>query len=299
MFAKIQTIIDDFDIFLLDIFGLIHDGALLYDGAKEMLLEIKKQGKRAIFISNAPRTAIQTAQRLENVGITTDLYEKIFTPGELFLNKCKNGEFGGKYFGFGNKLDIDLIANIKGLQRVSDLNEADFLVSFGMFETREENDEISAKLQLAKGKNLKMICVNPDIIVKQKAKNAQFTKEGELKGVIVKDKNGHLDFLCAGHIAKLYEEIGGSVSYFGKPFADIYNEIFNYLGNINKEKIIAIGDSFETDIKGANGVNIKSALVLTGIHGSLLNGDILDKNEFERLSKKHDAKPDFVLKDLT
>ncbi len=278
---KIDTIIDKFDVFLLDIFGLIHDGKSMYDGAMDMILAIKKAGKRAIFVSNAPRGAFQVSERLKAFGITPDLYDKIYTPGQIFYEKCERGEFSGKFFAFGKEDDLEILKNFENLTRVDDPSKADWLFSLGVFEAKDENDKINDYLRTAKEKNVKMVCVNPDKIVTQR------TESGVIKT------------LCAGYVADLYEKIGETVYYFGKPHQMIYDEILSYLKDVEKSKIIALGDAFETDIKGAHDAQIPSGLVLTGLHAHLKkDGKIVDeylKQEIEIFK----AKPDFVLLDLT
>ena len=85
-----------------------------------------------------------------------------------------------------------------------------------------------------------MVCTNPDLIV---------------------DKGNRRE-LCAGSVAMIFEKIGGEVIYFGKPYAEIYNQSAD-----NKDKkILSIGDNFNTDIKGANLLNYDSLLISNGIH---------------------------------
>ena len=79
--------------------------------------------------------------------------------------------------------------------------------------------------------------------------------------------------LCAGSLAVHYENMGGDVRYNGKPHAPGYELCFERLGDIPRDRIIAVGDSFRTDIAGANGVGIDSLFVLGGIHGEELGGD--------------------------
>lgn len=280
MVVKINKIIEKYDVFLLDIFGLIHDGGELYEGVIDLFLEIKKANKRAFFLSNAPRGSDLTAKKLASFGINNDFYEKIFTPGQMFFDKCINGEFFGKFFAFGKEEDVKSIDKINGMKRVFDVNDADFIISFGVFENEFENDKVNEYLQIAKNRNLKMICVNPDIIVKQK-------------------KDFNLQILCAGFIAKEFEKIDGKVDYFGKPYLSIYNEVFKYLGeDFDKSKIIALGDSLETDILGANRANIASGLVLTGIHSDLVKNGNFDIEKFNIIKNEIKSIPDYVLFDL-
>jgi len=295
---KIGEIIKKFDVFLLDIFGLIHDGVCLYHGAIEMLREIKKAGKISIFISNAPRNVDQTAKRLEKFGITSDLYSKIYTPGQLFYDECMyNAKYTGTYFAFGGIEDIDLINGTSHISRTESIEDADFIIAFGMFDKVVQNSEINNLLKRAKERNLPMVCINPDKIVR-KQKEKDITEKGLRDAAIHFENEAHTEILCAGYIAALYEEISGHVEYYGKPYSLIYEIIFKTL-TVDKANIIALGDSFETDICGANFAKIASGLVLTGIHSNILYHDEIQADKLEHCIKQYNAKPDFILKNLS
>jgi len=111
-----------------------------------------------------------------------------------------------------------------------------------------------------------MICTNPDLIV---------------------DRGEEREF-CAGTIAKLFEDIGGEVNYFGKPYPLVYN----LSTNIKNKKILCIGDNLNTDIKGANNQNFTSLLISNGIHKKEV------KNNFEKLMKIYDVKIDYIQSSL-
>lgn len=59
--------------------------------------------------------------------------------------------------------------------------------------------------------------------------------------------------------------------YLGKPFSSIYNYSINLLienykiKNLINKKVVALGDSLQSDIKGAANMGFTSALILTGI----------------------------------
>ena len=116
--------------------------------------------------------------------------------------------------------------------------------------------------------SLLMICVNPDIEVVR----------------------GNKKEFCAGALALKYEEFGGNVKYFGKPYIDIYKNAMQKIGFKDKKKILVIGDSLRTDILGASNFNIDSALVLSGIHGKI--------KEIEKICKKTNIYPKFLFNSL-
>ena len=92
----------------------------------------------------------------------------------------------------------------------------------------------------------KLICTNPDLTVHR----------------------GEIEEYCAGSLAKIFESLGGEVIYFGKPYEEIYKICFN-----KKEKVLAIGDNLNTDIKGANEMKIDSIFISNGVHRSEFKQD--------------------------
>ena len=106
------------------------------------------------------------------------------------------------------------------------------------------HDAIVSELKKALALNLKMICANPDHVV------------------MVGDKQ----HVCAGTYAQLYHDMGGDVSYHGKPHTPVYQAAQKALGIDDKQKIVAVGDSLHTDIQGANSYDIHCVFNVDGIH---------------------------------
>jgi len=280
--VKIDYLLKEFDCFLCDVYGIIYDEAELYPGVMDMLQEIKKTNKKIIFISNAPRKSDILTKRFMDFNITEELYTSILTPGQmlyddLIANRPIN--FTGRYFAFGLENDINLLDGKSNFTRVNNIENADFVVSFGMFDCDQKNSEIEKMLNICLERNLEMLCLNPDKIVKRK-KNT-------------------VDFLCAGHISFIYEKMGGKVTWYGKPYKDIYERAIR-IAKTPISKIVCIGDALETDIYGAHNAGLQSALVLTGLYDKLLdkNGKISWQEIKDNCSKFHYPQPDFVLKDL-
>ena len=69
-----------------------------------------------------------------------------------------------------------------------------------------------------------------------------------------------------GTIAELYKDFGGKVFIMGKPSISIYQEATKYVTDIDKSKVLIVGDSIYHDIKGANDFEVDSLLITSGIH---------------------------------
>ena len=111
-----------------------------------------------------------------------------------------------------------------------------------------------------------MICTNPDLIV---------------------DRGEEREY-CAGSIAKIFEELGGKVNYFGKPYPLVYTQSTR----TNNKKILCIGDNLNTDIRGANMQNFSSLLISAGIHRDEINSNL------NNLLKKYKVEVDYVQSNL-
>jgi HAD superfamily hydrolase (TIGR01459 family) len=271
--------------FIFDVWGVLHDGTSAYQGAIETISFLRKEGKKICFLSNAPRRAAKVAAVLNRMGFTPELYDFILSSGEAtFLDLEKNQKngfknFGKKYFYIGPKKDIDLLDGLNYI-RVDKAAEADFALTTGF---DHEDSILAEKMPLAdeaKKHDLPMICVNPDMIVVK--------------------QSGH-EMICAGALAAHYQEIGGKVSYYGKPFPAVYKMVCEIFNNPENKKIIAIGDGLETDIKGANDFKIDSVLVTGGIlinSFDVLHGEFPERKKLENICEKHQVFPNFVIPNL-
>lgn len=233
---------DSYDYFIFDVWGVIHDGSAAYDGAVEAVKFLRQKGKKICFLSNAPRRASKVAAVLEKFGITPDLYDFILSSGEAtFLALEKDP--AQKYYYIGPDKDLDLLDGLEH-EITNNASEASFAVATGFDGENSTADEKMPQLLEAKKNNLPLICVNPDLIVVK--------KDGR-------------EMICAGVLANEYEKLGGKVTYYGKPFPEVYKMVLRIFNISEKNRILAIGDGLPTDIKGAVDFGIDNVLVTNGI----------------------------------
>ena len=93
---------------------------------------------------------------------------------------------------------------------------------------------------------------------------------------------------CAGSVAKVFEEIGGKVKYFGKPYPLVYEKSIDNIG----KSVLCIGDNLNTDIKGANILNFNSLFILNGIHKNE------KENQLNRLFEKYKVDVNYIQEKL-
>ena len=134
------------------------------------------------------------------------------------------------------------------------------------------------QLRTAANKDLPMLCANPDLVV----------------------NIGTELYECAGTFAALYEQMGGRVIYFGKPHKPVYETCFEYLGKPEKSRICAVGDSFHTDITGANRFRIDSVINLIGIHWEeVVTAGKADPAKLEALLESQNTQPIYMMAGLS
>ncbi len=252
---NLSQIIKKYEVLFVDLWGVIHDGIELYPRVKESLIKIKESGVRVIFISNAPRRAFKAVEGLRRFGIEDHLYDAVITSGELVFEKLtnlKNGiipnsnnlkNLGDNYIIIGPERDASLLDNTI-YEKVNNIADSNFMVITGFDDDDSVIEEKMPYLYEGIKMNIPLICANPDLLIVR--------------------RNGK-EVLCAGVLAKKYEEMGGRVVQYGKPYREIYEKAYAFIGEIKKSSIAAIGDNLQTDIKGANDFGIDSFLIPGGI----------------------------------
>ena len=252
--------INRYQLFLFDQFGVLHNGTSAYSGMRTLLLSIKKHGKTVGVISNSGKSAAINAERLERFGYGSDAIDRVWTSGELTwrtLNSTiRNNSDGRKkrIFYLGNDDDRSALRNLPILE-VEKPDLADVIIIAGMGQTLETRGNYKALFQKAAFLRVPAYCSNPDLLTFQDDKNIT---DGP------------------GSIAKLYQQLGGPCEYFGKPHIEIYQSIFEDTG-IAANQTVCIGDSLYHDIEGAAVAGCDSVLVSTGVYENMSDAEFNHK----------------------
>lgn len=273
--SSLLDIIDQYDGFLLDLWGVIHDGQSLYPGVRQTFARLKEQNKQVILLSNAPRRAARAQETLASLGIAHTMYDHVITSGEAvygYLNQAR--DFGTNYYYIGPDKDLDILDGLKRYSR-SGLATSQFILNVGFFRDEDPLSDYEKTLQSARMLGLPMICANPDRIVVR--------------------RNGEV-LPCAGLLAERYEELGGKVLWFGKPYREVYHLCLKRFVELTPERILAVGDSLHTDILGANQTGIASALVTGGIlKEKLVTKTGINEAALMELITETGARPDYLV----
>ena len=261
----LRLIAHNYDLFYIDLWGVIHNGIKLNKNAIYALKELLKMSKNFVLLTNAPRPTHAVTAQLEKMEMEKTLRDHVFTSGQASLVYLKKKYSGQYFFHIGPSKDFDLFNDFKNYKS-NEIDECEYLLCTGLF--KEQSEDLNFyKILLEKHIKKKMICTNPDLIV---------------------DK-GYKREMCAGSVAMIFEKMGGEVIYFGKPYPEVYNQSIE---NTNK-RILSIGDNLNTDIKGANLLNYDSLLISNGIHRK----EIKDKG-VDEVSKEYEAVVNYIQSEL-
>ncbi|MBI3445037.1 MAG: TIGR01459 family HAD-type hydrolase [Magnetospirillum sp.] len=274
--SGLAELAERYDGFVLDLWGVIHDGVEAYPGVAETLGQLRRAGKRTIMLSNAPRRSSALIEQLTRLGIGRLLYDEVLSSGEavhLELDRRSDPFFaalGTKLYHLGPERDRNVYETLP--YRSVDLEQADFVLNTGPVEVSETVADYQELLDRALARRLPMICANPDHVVIRQGKR----------------------ITCAGAIADHYADMGGLVSQRGKPDPAIYAMALASLGIADKARICALGDALHTDIRGGRAGGIDAVLVTGGIHADELGikwGETADPVRLAELARLHGERP--------
>ncbi len=248
----------------VDLWGCLHDGYHPFPAAVAALRRYRDRAPagagHVILVTNSPRSRGGVIRQLDRIGVPREIYDDVASSGDAAQAAMLAGLVGAKVHHVGPARDIsffedvaediraDLPPEAPSIVRVP-LEEAEGIVLTGLEDDEHETPEdYRARLLAARARELPLLCANPDLMVDR----------------------GDKRVWCAGAIARLYEEMGGRVFYFGKPNAPIYALARRRLARaagepVPDDAILAIGDGIATDIAGAIGEGLDTLFVTGGL----------------------------------
>jgi HAD superfamily hydrolase (TIGR01459 family) len=248
---------------LVDIWGVMHDGMRGHNRAVNATRRFREQGGLVVLLSNSPRPSPGVQEQLRALRVPDDAYDATVTSGDLTRHELGKHP-GARVFHLGPERDLPIFDGLDLVLR--DPAHAEFIVCSGLFDDETETPEDYGDLleELA-ARKLPMICANPDHMVER----------------------GNRLVYCAGALADVYAELGGSVVYAGKPYAPIYELALERIAQIAgrtvaRGEVLAIGDGVNTDMAGAASFGLDAVFVASGLHmpsatrGEATGGDGLD-----------------------
>ncbi len=242
---SIAPLAHNYDVWLCDIWGVIHNGVDVFPAAVEACQTFRAGGGKVVLITNAPRPTDFVAAQLESMGVF-GVYDAISTSGDVTVTLMRE-RAGQAVFHLGPERDKSMLDGLD-LRKVEPA-DADFILNSGPFHDEIETPEdYRERFEALAARGVPMLCANPDMTV---------------------ERGGYVVY-CAGALAALYENMGGQVTYAGKPYAPIYDLAFSRIASGGaappKRKVLAIGDGVNTDIRGASNYGIDAVFIASAVH---------------------------------
>src|SRR3954464_4693471 len=274
-------LVDDYDGFILDTAGVLHDGSAPYPGALDVLRHLKSRGKKVALLTNQARRSSSVERLLDEMGIVPELYDHLLTSGELAHQWLRHRpedwlqELGTACLHFGPIRDAELIHGLD-MEAVDQPYLAQFVLCTGFNEVEDVLADYEEVFRICVAKDLPLLCADPD---RWRLVNGERSPG-------------------AGAMARRYADLGGDVEYCGLPFGDLYVRCFELLGIAEHSRILAVGDNLATDLAGAAAAGIDSVLITGGLHREDLQttwGEAPKPNRLEAFLTAAPTRPRAVL----
>jgi HAD superfamily hydrolase (TIGR01459 family) len=244
--SSIAELADATDAWIVDIWGVMHNGARAYAAAARACSELRARGGTVVLLSNAPRPFPAVVPHMSGLGVPPDAYDAGVTSGDVTRSMLAERK-GSALLHIGPERDRGLLAGLSF--RPAPAAEAEVVLCSGLYnDDTEAPADYAGLLQALAARDVPMICANPDIMVER----------------------GDRLLYCAGALAADYEARGGRVSYAGKPYLPAYERALAEIarvrgGPVESSRVLCIGDGIETDLKGAHAAGLRSVFVASPI----------------------------------
>lgn len=271
-----------YDALFCDLWGCLHNGKRPYAAAVAALQGFRQGGGKVVLLTNAPRPHGFVVAQLDAMGVPRDAWDLVVSSGDAAQDAMLSGAVGRRIWHIGPEKDAGFFGPVPPewqdaapIESVP-LAQAQGIVCTGLVDDLTETPEdYRAQLMLAREAGLAMLCANPDIVVDL----------------------GESRIYCAGALAQLYEELGGTALYFGKPHPPVYERARRLLNLREGAQILAIGDGILTDILGARQEGIDSLFVTGGLAAPAMGPDVENPDPalLEAWLAEHGQSPEYSI----
>jgi HAD superfamily hydrolase (TIGR01459 family) len=280
---SIMPLVDGFDAFILDQWGVLHDGTRAFPAALAAVDHLLAAGKVIVTLSNSGRRAATAEAQMRAMGLPVERFRANVTSGEAAVAALAGGEIGGVRLP-GRRCYLlcregdTAIPDAAGLEIVARPADADFVLVTGIHGEVRDLTSYLDELAPAVERRLPLVCTNPDRVA--------VSPEGNV--------------LAPGGLAYAYAEAAAVAPLFvGKPHRPVYERCRRALPDVAVPRICAVGDSLEHDVKGAHDAGLATVFCLDGIHAEAFDLARPARDNLaavERLAAHHGGvAPDYVI----
>lgn len=235
-----------YEYFLIDIWGVMHDGGRVFDHAKHLLKTLKDNGKKIALFSNSPRRVFKIEKHLENIGLARDCYDHLITSGEMFYKDLKNrhdnhfSHLEGPFGIVDHSIDVEYFSQLD-LNIIEDYMQAKVLVLYAVDHLTDQ--ELDALNHHVLNHKPVILCPNGDSYV----------------------FSNNVRVIRPGAPARFYQDHRVETYIYGKPSYRFFNYAYKVFQSPGKQDFLVIGDCKETDVVGALRFGFDSLLVNPGL----------------------------------
>ena len=94
----LKSIAQNYDLFFIDLWGVVHNGINLHSKAIEVLVEIENCKKKYVLLTNAPRPNSTVKTFLKKLGMNEKILQNVYTSGEAALPYLKKKHLGENFY---------------------------------------------------------------------------------------------------------------------------------------------------------------------------------------------------------
>ena len=279
----------DYETYLLDMWGVMHDGSKPYDGVLETIAQLKAKGKKLVILSNSSKRLSYAHKMLNKLGFNIDDFDQIITSGEVSWRMLSGDESLAcnvwpvltdlitnstkKVFLFGSGDNDEEYVDSAGWS-LAPIDEADLILARGTFTLNDGNAIVSKKgdgedayfaahdevLRIAAERKIPMLVANPDRVRPDEGFPPMPGAIGDAyERALAGDDNENVIIGETDLVRRI-----------GKPHPEVYElALSRKVGDTSNvdTSVIMVGDALETDIIGGKASAVESLWVVAdGIH---------------------------------
>ena len=141
----LKEIYNKYDVFFIDLWGVIHNGIKLHKNAIITLNELIKMNKNFVLLTNAPRPNETVKVFLKKMGMNEQITDHVFTSGQASLNYLKKFLHSETFFHIGPPRDFDLFNDFKKMKS-DNIKNSEYFLCTGLFDDHDKDLKYYKKL---------------------------------------------------------------------------------------------------------------------------------------------------------